>query len=85
MAAISSATLAADADIGTVLVFLLVQHFHAGVNEWLTIRNLHADIFKWLPIGRCDFGHGSCASQRGSAGMGRARGKIWAIMFLNSL
>ena len=49
---------------------LLVQHFHAGVNEWLTIRNLRSDIFKWLLIGRCDVRHGSCASQHGSAGGG---------------
>ena len=38
---------------------LLVQHFHAGVNEWLMIRNSRLEIFRWLPIGRCDDRHGS--------------------------
>src|SRR4029077_3048256 len=36
-----------------------VQHFHAGVNEWLMIRNLHSEIFRWLPISRCERWHGS--------------------------
>jgi hypothetical protein len=49
------------------------------------IRNLRSDIFKWLLIGRCDVRHGSCASQHGSTGVGRARGKIEAIMFLKPL
>jgi hypothetical protein len=40
-------------------ISFLVQHFHAGVNEWLTIRNLHFDIFRSLPIGRYNGGHGS--------------------------
>jgi hypothetical protein len=46
---------------------------------------LRSDIFKWLLIGRCDVRHGSCASQHGSAGVGRASGKIGAIMFLKPL
>jgi hypothetical protein len=38
---------------------VLVEQFHAGVNEWLTIRNFAREFFKWLPIGRCDIRHGS--------------------------
>jgi len=38
---------------------VLVQHFHAGVNEWLTIRNSGLEIFRWLLISRCDCCHGS--------------------------
>jgi hypothetical protein len=46
---------------------------------------LALDIFKWLLIGRCDVRHVSYASQHGSAGVGRASGKIGAIMFLKPL
>ena len=38
---------------------LLVQHFHAGVNEWLTIRNSPREFFEGLLISRCDVRHGS--------------------------
>src|SRR5436190_943007 len=53
----SSAGLVLEADIIPLLSFwffvgFLGQHFHAGVNEWLTIRNRGFDIFKWLPVCR---------------------------------
>jgi hypothetical protein len=52
-AAIGSARLASGADIGYSSRFLLLsQHFHAGVNEWLTIRNSSREFFKWLLISR---------------------------------
>src|ERR1700761_4912712 len=46
---------ASGADIGSYSfsAFVRVQHFHAGVNEWLMIRNSHTEFFRWLPIGRC--------------------------------
>jgi hypothetical protein len=37
----------------------LSQQFHAGVNEWLTIRNSSHEFFKWLLIGRYGDRHGS--------------------------
>src|SRR5712672_668486 len=53
----NSAALALGADIITLLGFLFWagQHFHAGVNEWLTIRNSGFDSFRWLPICRLPF------------------------------
>ena len=45
-AAIGSASFSGRADIGTTSHFLVLgQHFHAGVNEWLTIRNLRSRVF----------------------------------------
>ena len=38
--------------VHTSKFLVLDQQFHAGVNEWLTIRNRHSDIFRWLPICR---------------------------------
>src|ERR1700680_5067119 len=41
-----SASLGIGADIGTSSQFLVPdQHFHAGVNEWLTIRNSDRGFF----------------------------------------
>jgi hypothetical protein len=31
---------------------VLGQHFHAGVNDWLTIRNCDREFFRQWPIGR---------------------------------
>ena len=55
----------AEADIGiTLLSFLFwVQHFHAGVNEWLTIRNSDREFFRWLPI--CRFARPSSVRRTG--------------------
>ena len=60
---------ARGADIGSYSSQFLVlgQHFHAGVNEWLTIRNSAREIFRWLLICRCDVRHGSGGSQPGPA------------------
>src|SRR6476620_6371227 len=50
-----AAVLVLGADIYCTSQFLVLsQLFHAGVNEWLTIRNRGLDIFRWLPI--CRFG-----------------------------
>src|SRR5450830_1191479 len=59
-APVGSTMLEAKADIATSSQFLFLgQHFHAGVNGWLTIRNLVRGFFNWLRICRCDTGHGS--------------------------
>src|ERR1035437_142219 len=81
-APIGSADLAAGADIAYSSQFLFLgQHFHAGVNEVLTIRNPGRVFFKWLLICRCDVRHGSSGSQPGPAAVGRASGNIAAILF----
>jgi hypothetical protein len=56
-----------------------VQHFHAGVNEWLPIRNRRFDICRWLPIGRCDSHHGSRLLADRTAEMGTIKGNSTAI------
>ena len=60
-AAIGSAGLGGRGRHWYTSLFLIsfAQHFHAGVNEWLTIRNLVRVFFRWLLIGRCDVRHGS--------------------------
>jgi hypothetical protein len=62
---VSVEALAVAADIIALLNFYFqIQHFHAGVNEWLTIRNSHSEFFTWLPIGRCEVRHGSSQQAR---------------------
>src|ERR1700690_3806550 len=60
-APIGSAGLDRGADIaGSSSQFLVLgQHFHAGVNEWLTSGNSGRDIFRWLLICRGDISRGS--------------------------
>jgi hypothetical protein len=55
-APIGSASSTNGADIGSYSfqLFVLGQHFHAGVNEWLTIRHSLPEFFKWLLFGRCE-------------------------------
>src|ERR1700761_106610 len=54
---------ASGADIGSYSFqpFVLGQHFHAGVNEWLMIRNRYREFFRWLPISRDRVSRGSVA------------------------
>src|SRR5580704_14412660 len=68
-APIGSASLDRGADIaGSSSRFLgLGQHFHAGVNEWLTNRNWGRDIFRWLLICRGGIGGGSARGAPGPA------------------
>jgi hypothetical protein len=61
------------------------QHFHAGVNEWLTDRHRKGVFFRWLPIGRYELGHGSEGSQPRPAAVGRASGNIGAAILLMAL
>jgi hypothetical protein len=63
---------------------VLVQHFHAGVNEWLTIRNSDREFFTWLPIGRIysRFGSGTAA---GRGVMRTIKGNIGAIRVFTAL
>jgi hypothetical protein len=68
--------------------FLLAQHFHAGVNEWLMIRNSQWEILKWLLICRDEFRGGSEESQGSQprpAAVRRASGNIGAIGLLRPL
>ena len=61
----------------------LGQHFHAGVNERLTIRNLGHMHFNGLLICRRQVRQGSGGSQSGPAVMRRTSGNIEAIAFRN--
>src|SRR5260221_8183390 len=58
-APIGSATLSVGADIGTLLFLVLVQHFHAGVNEWLTIRYSPAGFLNGSRLVAVNIRHGS--------------------------
>ena len=70
--------------------FLFLAHqFHAGVNEWLTIRNSVRGFFKWLPICRYDTGNGSGGRQPGcrvleaiSGNIGASRTIVAVVVFL---
>src|SRR4029077_10719180 len=81
----ASAALVLRADIGVHFsISLLIQHFHAGLNEWLMIRNSQSLIFRWLPIGRRDVSHGSSQSRSMTSPSGRAvmrciKGNIGAL------
>jgi hypothetical protein len=63
--------------------FLNPQHFHVGVNEWLTIRNLPSVFFKWFPIGRHGVGPGSRIGT-GVRVMGVIKGNIGAAGAFNA-
>src|SRR4029079_3484891 len=80
----NSAGLVRGADIIPLLSFcflvclsgsFLGQHFHAGVNEWLTIRNRGFDIFRWLPICRFSAVGGSRRPATGPGVLGVIRGE----------